>query len=60
MSGNLTVNANLYLKNSVWHSSIDNIYRLYFAPNEISYIVVVVVQQMDMFFIIVPMLQHSK
>jgi hypothetical protein len=37
MTGNLTVNANLYLKNNVWHSSIDNVYRLYFAPNEISY-----------------------
>jgi hypothetical protein len=37
MTGNLTVNADLYLKNATWHRSIDGVYRLYYDVNGISY-----------------------
>ena len=34
---NVTVNADLLLKNDVWHKSIDNVYRNYYANNSTSY-----------------------
>jgi hypothetical protein len=37
MTGNLTVNADLILKNSVWHRSIDGVYRFYYGLNDVSY-----------------------
>ena len=33
----ITINGDLYLKNSTWHRSVDGVYRLYYATNEISY-----------------------
>jgi hypothetical protein len=37
MTGNLTVNANLYLKNGTWHQSMDNVFRLWFDNNGPTY-----------------------
>ena len=37
ITGNLTVNGDLYLKNGTWHKSIDGVYRTYYGANEISY-----------------------
>jgi hypothetical protein len=38
VNGNTTINGNLILKNDTWHTSIDGIYRFYFAPNNTTYI----------------------
>ena len=40
VGGNATINGNLILKNGTWHTSIDGIYRLYFAPNSITFITI--------------------
>jgi hypothetical protein len=37
LTGNLTINATLFLKNNFWHSSIDNVYRLFYELNGCSY-----------------------
>jgi hypothetical protein len=37
LTGNLTINADLILKNSVWHRSIDGVYRFYYGLNDVSY-----------------------